>query len=76
MYCLDMTKLKKTSIHMTHRQLAQLAGVAPSTIGAWKRAGELDDILGDSGLIDAGKARAWVMRRVKRTKRSKTATAA
>lgn len=64
-----MTKLKKTSTRMTQRQFAELAGVALSTANAWKKAGHLSSILDANGLIMAGKARAWVMRKVKRDKK-------
>lgn len=64
-----MSKLKRTHSHLTQRQFAQLAGVAVSTVNAWKQAGELDAILSPQGLIQQGPARAWVMRRVKGAKR-------
>jgi len=61
-----MSKLKRIHTHLTQRQFAALAGVAVSTVNSWKKAGELDSILSEAGLIIQGKARAWVMRRVKR----------
>lgn len=63
------TRLKKTSTRMTQRQLAIMAKVTPATICAWKKAGALNEILDENGLILHDKARAWVMRNVKRQKK-------
>lgn len=68
-YKLTATRLKKTSTHMTRRQFAILAKTGMDEVREMKRTGQLSGILDASGLILADKARAWVMRNVKRQKK-------